>query len=95
MAVMPKAQVRHWWNTLKGQEAFSFYLFILPWVIGFLVFTAGPILASFGLSFMHYDIILPPEFTGLENFKNWFWIPCSLKVWAIRFILSPLQYLCK
>lgn len=70
MAVMPKAQVRHWWNTLKGQEALSFYLFILPWVIGFLAFTAGPILASLALSFMHYDIILPPEFTGLDNFKE-------------------------
>lgn len=79
MAIMPQAKTRHWWNTLRGQETFSFYLFILPWVIGFLIFTAGPIIASLVLSFMHYDMILTPEFAGLENFKELFVDPLFYK----------------
>lgn len=80
MAVaMPQAKTRHWWNTLKGQEAISFYLFILPWIIGFIIFTAGPIIASLVLSFMHYDMILTPEFSGLANFKELFQDPLFFK----------------
>ncbi|MBE0696967.1 MAG: ABC transporter permease, partial [Anaerolineaceae bacterium] len=60
MAIMPQAKPKRWWDTLKGQEALTFYLFILPWAIGFLLFTAGPIIASFVLGFMSYDIALPP-----------------------------------
>ncbi|ECH9276447.1 sugar ABC transporter permease, partial [Salmonella enterica subsp. enterica] len=38
------------------------YLFISPWLIGFLVFALYPILASLYYSFTDYDIIHPPEF---------------------------------
>lgn len=64
---------RKWWHqTLRGREAISFYLFILPWVVGFLVFTLGPIVASLVLSFTEYDIIQAPRFTGLANFRELF-----------------------
>ncbi len=43
-------------------------LFISPWIIGFLAFTAYPILASLYYSFTLYDIINPPQFIGLKNF---------------------------
>lgn len=57
-----------WRKTMRGREAISFYLFILPWTIGFLVFILGPIVASFVLSFTQYDIINSPRFVGLDNF---------------------------
>jgi multiple sugar transport system permease protein len=70
MAVISSAAKRHWWKTMRGQEAITFYLFILPWVFGFILFTAGPIIASLALSFMQYDMILAPQFIGLENYER-------------------------
>ncbi len=56
-------------GSLRRNEAFAAYLFILPTAIGFLVFTAGPVLAAIGLSFFDYDILSPPRFAGLDNFE--------------------------
>jgi multiple sugar transport system permease protein len=64
---------------MRGKEAISFYLFILPWALGFLAFTLGPILASLILSFMRYDMILPPRFVGLAHFKELFGDPLFYK----------------
>jgi multiple sugar transport system permease protein len=46
------------------------FIFLLPWIIGFVVFTAGPMLWSLYLSFTDYNVIRPPEFTGLENYEH-------------------------
>ncbi len=46
------------------------FLFLLPWVVGFVVFTAGPMIASFILSFTEYNVIRPPEPVGLENYER-------------------------
>jgi multiple sugar transport system permease protein len=45
------------------------YIFLLPWIIGFVVFTAGPMLASFYLSFTKYNVIRAPQFIGLRNYE--------------------------
>jgi multiple sugar transport system permease protein len=54
------------------REAIEGYLFILPWLIGLVALTAGPILASFYLSFTQYSIIRAPRFIGLENYVRAF-----------------------
>jgi multiple sugar transport system permease protein len=46
------------------------YLFISPWLIGFMLFTAIPILMSLGLAFTDYDILGDWDFIGLENFAR-------------------------
>ena len=46
------------------------WLCALPWIIGFVVFTGGPILFSIIVSFCHYDILNPARFAGGENY---FW----------------------
>lgn len=46
------------------------YAFISPWIVGFVVFAAAPILASIYLSFADYDLLSPPEFVGLENYQR-------------------------
>lgn len=51
-----------------GRNQIAGILFISPWIIGFIAFTAYPILASLYYSFMSYDIINPPRFVGLDNF---------------------------
>lgn len=48
------------------------YLFLLPWLCGFLLFTIWPIIQSFLLSFTSYDIFTPPKFIGLQNFVEMF-----------------------
>jgi multiple sugar transport system permease protein len=48
------------------------YLFVLPWIISLLVFTAYPMLASFYFSLTEYNIIRAPEWVGLENFQRMF-----------------------
>lgn len=47
-------------------------LFILPALIGTLVFIVIPVLASFGLSFMQWDLLHPAEFVGLANYREIF-----------------------
>ena len=46
------------------------FLFVLPFVLGVLLFKLFPFVASFALSFTQYDLIDPPQFTGLENYRE-------------------------
>lgn len=55
-----------------NSESVSGYIFILPFVIGFLVFTVFPMLASLVLSFTDYDMLSAPVFVGLKNYKQMF-----------------------
>jgi len=50
------------------REAFAGFLLISPWIIGFLAFTAGPMVVSLLLSLTQWDILSPPVFVGLSNF---------------------------
>ena len=54
------------------REALIGFAFISPWILGFLIFTLGPMLVSFYLSFTRYNIIQPPRWVGLENFETAF-----------------------
>jgi multiple sugar transport system permease protein len=40
----------------------------LPWIVGFVVFTGGPLLFSIVMSFCEYDILNPPRLTGIDNY---------------------------
>ncbi len=40
----------------------------LPWIIGFIVFTGGPLLFSIIISFCRFDVLNPAVFTGLRNY---------------------------
>jgi multiple sugar transport system permease protein len=46
------------------------YLFLLPWLVGLVVITIGPMLASLYLSFTNYSLIQAPEWTGLANYAR-------------------------
>ena len=45
-------------------------VFLLPWIIGFVVFTAGPMIASLLISFTRYNGVKPPEFVGAANYDQ-------------------------
>jgi multiple sugar transport system permease protein len=57
-------------SRLARAEAFAALGFISPWLLGFAVFTAVPMLASLVLSFTDYDVLRPPRFIGLENYQQ-------------------------
>src|SRR5207237_6042698 len=57
---------------LGRKEAWAGYFFAGPWIIGFVVFTIGPILASLVFSFCDYDILHAPRWAGLTNYQGWF-----------------------
>lgn len=52
------------------REAIEGYLYILPWLFGFVALTAGPMLASLVLSFTQYSVFRPPSFIGLGNYTR-------------------------
>jgi multiple sugar transport system permease protein len=60
------------WSKLRRQEAIAFYLFILPWIIGFFLFYLGPMLGSLYFSFTKWDLLTPPELVGLANYVRIF-----------------------
>src|SRR5262245_2083418 len=56
------------------REAMWGYLFISPWIAGFLFFTLLPMLAALALSFTNFDLRRPDEieFIGLRNYERLF-----------------------
>ena len=48
------------------------YVCIAPWLIGFVLLTLTPTIVTILLSFTKYDILSPPKFVGLDNFKSIF-----------------------
>ncbi|MEX2461951.1 MAG: sugar ABC transporter permease [Paenibacillaceae bacterium] len=76
-------------NNLAG------FLFISPWIIGFLLFTGGPVLYSFAISAFQWDLMTTPTFIGFDNYKALLKDPLffqSVKVTLIYTLTSvPLQ----
>lgn len=64
------ATVRSTRLTFRHRESIAGYLFILPAVLGFLLWTAGPMLYSAWMSLHTWDLINPPVWNGLGNFRE-------------------------
>jgi multiple sugar transport system permease protein len=56
----------------KYSNEIAGYLFVGPWLFGFLALTILPLLASLFLSFTEYDMFTAPAWVGLANFKKMF-----------------------
>lgn len=57
---------------MSTQEAVFGYVFLSPWIIGMILFTGGPIIASLILAFCDWDLITMPKFIALGNFVKMF-----------------------
>ena len=55
-----------------GKEALWGYIFISPWIVGLLAFSALPILSAIFYGFTRYDIFSPPVWVGFKNYKKMF-----------------------
>ena len=56
----------------QRRKALVGYLYISPWIVGFLVFVLGPMIASLWLSLTQYSAMGPPSFVGLRNYVYMF-----------------------
>jgi len=53
---------------MARRRALLGYVFLLPTLLGILVFTAGPVVVSLGLSLFEWNVFDAPAFTGLDNY---------------------------
>jgi multiple sugar transport system permease protein len=79
-------------SRLARRETLEFYLFIAPWLIGFLVFLMYPLGSSLYYSFTRYDIGTHPAWIGISNYVNSFQNPHFLNsLWVtMRFALVSI-----
>ncbi len=57
------------WRTWRRRYDLEGYLFLAPDLVGTLVFAVGPVLAALGLGLFAWDILTPPRFVGLDNYR--------------------------
>lgn len=79
----------------RTRESISFYLFISPWIVGFLALTLGPMLVSLQYAFSDYSGLDTPRFIGVANFvemvgDSQFWTALYNTIYFV-FISVPLQ----
>lgn len=55
---------------MRRPETRAAYAFISPWILGFVFFTAGPVLATLVLSMTEYDVLTRPEWIGFDNYRD-------------------------
>jgi multiple sugar transport system permease protein len=82
---------------MAREEERAAYLFLLPWLLGIVVFLIGPIIASVLLSLTNWNIITEPRWVGVENYREMlfedrkFWQ--SIRVTLYYTVLSVPLYL--
>jgi len=55
-------------SSLRRQETIAGYLFLLPNIIGFLIFSSVPVLVTLSISLLDWDLIRAPHFVGFDNY---------------------------
>ena len=81
--------------SLRAKEAIAGYLFISPWLIGFVVFVLGAMIASLVISLYETNLLSTAEFVGLKNYQSvfrdrLFWKALSVTSYY-TFTVVPLQ----
>lgn len=56
--------------SMRRKESIYGYIFVMPWIIGFFAFTAGPLVFSFMASFTNYNITSQMDFIGASNYQG-------------------------
>jgi multiple sugar transport system permease protein len=92
-AVVDRARRR---RRAKRRHYATVAAFMSPFIVGFLVFTIYPMLASLYFSFTRYNLLSPPQWAGLSNYRFMltsdpnFWLSLRNTIWFIV-VSVPLQ----
>lgn len=65
-------KIKEVFENIVNNERFAGYVFILPALVGTLIFIIIPVICSFGLSFAKWDLLNPIQFVGFANYKEIF-----------------------
>jgi multiple sugar transport system permease protein len=60
--------IRQRGSPTQRREALEGILYTSPWILGFILFVAGPLVASAYYSFTKYNVLRPPQWIGLQNY---------------------------
>jgi multiple sugar transport system permease protein len=82
-------------SRMRRREILEGILYLSPWIIGFILFVAGPLFASIYLSFTKYNVLRPPQFIGLDNYVYAFqtdelFLPSIWRTFYYALLLVPL-----
>jgi multiple sugar transport system permease protein len=69
---------KEFWTMARQESAWA-YFFILPWGIGFIALTLGPMIASLYYSFTRFNIVNSPVWIGIDNYTRVFQDPLFWK----------------
>lgn len=72
IAMKKKDGFSHKLSSWLDRDNVAGYVFILPFIIGLIVFTTIPFFTSLYLAFTNYNILSAPKWVGLDNFKKMF-----------------------
>jgi multiple sugar transport system permease protein len=69
------SRARRWLSGFRDRETWTAYLFLFPWIFGFLVFTLGPMIFSLYYSLSNYGLqqiagLEPTKYVGLKNYRQ-------------------------
>ena len=77
--------------TMRRREAMWCYIFISPAVLGLLLFSVGPMIASLWLSFTSYDMLSSPVWVGTQNYRELIADPIFLKSLSVTLIYGVVS----
>jgi multiple sugar transport system permease protein len=87
------------WNAAKRawHEYHTMYLFMLPFTVLFIIFVIAPVLTSIYLSFTYYNMLEPPRWIGLSNYRLLFleddvFLTAIKNTLIFAIITGPLAY---
>ena len=81
-------------GSLARRQAVWCYVFIAPAILGLLLFSLGPMIASLWLSFTSYDLLSSPEWVGTENYVNLAQDPLFRKSLSVTLIYGLVAVPC-
>jgi multiple sugar transport system permease protein len=86
----PLTRVRRWGAGFRERDTWWAFAFIAPWLVGFVVFTAGPMVASAILSFTDYSVIGTTHNVGIANYRQITGDPYVLKALRNTLVLTAM-----
>lgn len=80
--------MKRFFDLFFNNEKTAAWLFILPAILGTFIFIIIPVICSFGLSFVKWDLLNPIEFAGLSNYKEIFTEPLFGKIFLNTIVFA-------
>jgi multiple sugar transport system permease protein len=87
----PRLRARRWFAGFGERDTWAAFAFLSPWLFGFVVFTAGPMIASFVISFTDYSIIQTTHNVGFANYSTLYHDPYVRTALRNTFVFTLLS----